>query len=175
MLVTFPQAKFIHLVRHPLPQGQSVLNAKGGSGLLMALNAIDHRGEVAALEPQIAWHDAQIRILRFLDGLPDDQFVTIRGEDFLNDLDGYLPALCRWLGISDAPEAIAEMRHPERSPFSAMGPANAPLGNDVNFLKSPALREGEVKVPPLDSPLPWRRDGDGLHPRVRGLAEALGY
>jgi hypothetical protein len=172
---TFPGAKYIHLLRHPLPQGQSALTAKGGSALLMALNSVDYRDDTPTLEPQIAWHDAQIRILRFLDDLPDGSFVTLRGEDFLNDLDGHLPALCRWLGISDAPEALAEMRHPERSPYSMMGPASAPLGNDVNFLNSPTLREGEVKLPPLDAPLPWRKDGAALHPRVRALAEALGY
>jgi hypothetical protein len=175
MRETFPGAKYIHLLRHPLPQGQSALTAKGGSALLMALNSVDYRGDTPALEPQIAWHDAQIRILRFLDDLPDDSFVTLRGEDFLNDLDGHLPALCRWLGISDSPEAIAEMRHPERSPYSVMGPVNAPLGNDVNFLTSPALREGKVKLPPLDDALPWRKDGAGLHPRVSALAQALGY
>lgn len=175
MLETFPGAKFIHLVRHPIPQGQSVFKTKGGIGVLMALNSIDLRGEVAALEPQIAWYNAQVQILRFLDTLPDEQFVTLRGEAFLGDLETHLPELCRWLGISDAPEAIDEMRHPERSPYSCMGPANAPLGNDVNFLNSPELREDPIPIPPLDRPLPWRKDGEALHPRVQDLARALGY
>lgn len=175
MIQTFPNAKFIHLVRHPIPQGQSVFKAKGGVGILMALNSIDMRGPVAALEPQIAWYNAQIQILRFLDDLPDEQFITIRGESLLNDLDGQLPEICRWLGISDAPTAIEAMRHPELSPYSCEGPSNAPLGNDVNFLKSPALREGEVPIPPLDMPVPWRKDGEALHPRVQALADALGY
>lgn len=175
MLDAFPDAQFIHLVRHPIPQGESVLKAKGGIGVLMALNAVDQTGPIAALEPQIAWYDAQVQILRFLDTLPDEQFVTLRGEDLLNDLDGTLAELCRWLGVSDAPEAIAAMRHPEESPYSTMGPANAPLGNDVNFLKSPALREGEIKVPSLDAALSWRKDGASLHPRVRDLAQTFGY
>lgn len=175
MLEAFPDAQFIHLVRHPIPQGESVLKAKGGIGVLMALAAIDQTGPRAVLEPQIAWYDAQVQILRFLDGLPPDQFVTLRGEDVLNDLDGTLGALCRWLGVSDAPEAVAAMRRPQDSPYSVMGPRNASLGNDVNFLKSPALREGEVKVPALDAPLSWRDDKAPLHPRVRDLAGALGY
>lgn len=172
----FPRARFIHLVRHPIPQGKSALAAKGGSALLMSLNSIDYRSpDAAVLDPQISWHDAQIQILSFLDTLPDDQFVTIRGEDFLNDLDGHLPALCEWLGISTAPEAIAAMRSPEKSPYSCPGPANARLGNDPNFLHSPALRETRFTVPPLDSALSWRTDGQGLHPRVQELARALGY
>ena len=175
MLEAYPTAKFIHLLRHPIPQGESVLKTKGGVGVLLSLCAIDQRGAQAALEPQIAWHDAQVQTLRFLDGLPVSQFITLRGEDLLNNLETTLPALCRWLGISDAPEAIAAMHHPEASVYSCTGPSTAPLGNDVNFLNSPHLREGKIKVPPLTAPLPWRADKQPLHPRVQDLARALGY
>lgn len=174
MLSAYPKARFIHLVRHPIPQGQSMLTAKGGVGVLLALNAVDQRPIVAELEPQIAWHDAQVQILKFLDGLPDAQFITLRGEDLLNNPGKVLPELCRWLGISDAPEAIEAMKHPEASAYSCMGPANASLGNDVNFLQEPALRPGKIKVPGLDTLLPWRKKM-GLHPRVKALAQALGY
>lgn len=175
MLAAFPNARFIHLVRSPIDQCKSALAAKGGVGVLLSLNSVDHRGDEAQLEPQILWHDTQVQILRFLDQLPDGQFVTLRGEDLLNDTDTTLTALCRWLGVSDAPEAIAAMKRPEDSPFACMGPPNAPLGNDVNFLKSPALRAGTVTPQPLDAGLPWRADDEKLHPRVVALAEALGY
>ncbi|MBV1897644.1 MAG: sulfotransferase [Rhodobacteraceae bacterium] len=175
ILETCPKARFIHLVRNPVSQCKSVLNAKGGVGVLLAMNSVDHLGEKAALEPQIMWHDTQIQILRFLDTVPEDQFITIRGEQFLSNLDESLPALCRWLNISESPEAIAAMRRPEDSAYSNIGPSNAPLGNDVNFLNAPALREGNVKSPPLDSELSWREDRAPLHPGVVALAEALGY
>ena len=175
MLETFPNARFIHLVRSPIDQCKSGLAAKGGVGVLLSLNSVDHRGETAQLEPQILWHDTQIQILRFLDQLPDEQFVTLRGEDLLNDTDATLKALCQWLGVSDAPEAIAAMKKPEDSPFACLGPPNAHLGNDINFLKSPALREGTVTPEALDAPLPWRDDDERLHPRVTELARALGY
>jgi len=175
MLETFPDAKFIHLVRHPRAQCESVLKTPGGIGVLLAVNSVDHLAPKAALEPQILWHDSQIQILRFLDELPDSLFVTIRGEEFLNNLDETLPALCRWLGISDSHEAIGAMRRPEDSPYSSEGPANARLGNDINFLRSPALREGEIRTPELGGPLPWRDDGAGFHPNVESLAHAFGY
>ena len=175
MLASAPHAKFIHLVRSPIDQCKSALAAKGGIGVLLSLNSVDHRGDEAQLEPQILWHDTQIQILRFLDQLPEDQFVTLKGEDLLNNTDETLKALCKWLEISDAPEAIAAMKRPEDSPFACMGPPNAPLGNDVNFLQSPALREGQVKHAALDADLPWREDDERLHPRVVALAEALGY
>lgn len=175
MLRTFPDAKFIHLVRNPLGQCQSALKARGGVGILMAVNSVDYTGEPVQLEPQILWHDVQIQILKFLDNLRDDQFITVRGEEFLSNLDESLPALCRWLNISDDPEAIAAMRRPQDSAYSCMGPANASLGNDVNFLRAPELREGNVKSPSLDGPLPWRKDGKEFHPQVKALAAELGY
>lgn len=171
----FPRARFIHLVRNPLGQCNSMLKAKGGIGVLLALASVDRRGDTAEIEPQIMWHDTQVQILRFLDTVPDEQVLTIQGEVFLSDLDRSLPELCRWLDISDAPEALAAMRRPETSPYSCVGPANARLGNDVNFLNAPGLREGNVKNPALDTALPWRKDGDGFHPRVVALAGALGY
>lgn len=175
MLTAFPNAKFIHLVRNPVSQCESALNARGGVGILLAVNSVDYRQEVPILEPQIAWHDAQIRILEFTDLLNDDQFITIRGEEFLGNLDESLPALCRWLEIDDGPEAVAAMKRPEDSPFSRLGPANAQLGNDGNFLRSPKLREGNVKIPELNEPVSWRHDGAALHEDVVSLARALGY
>ena len=175
MLAAAPHARFIHLVRSPIDQCKSALTAKGGVGVLLSLNSVDHRGQEARLEPQILWHDTQIQILRFLDQLPDDQFITLRGEDLLNETDATLKSLCNWLDVSDAPDAIAAMKRPEDSPFACMGPTNAPLGNDVNFLKSPALRDGVVTPAALDADLPWREDDERLHPRVVALAQALGY
>lgn len=175
MLKAAPEARFIHLVRHPLGQGQSMLKAKGGAGVLLGMNCVDHRGDAARLEPQILWHDTQVQILRFLDRIPEGRAITLRAEDFMNSLDATLGALCNWIGVSDAPDAIAAMKQPETSPYSCIGPANARLGNDVNFLNAPALREGKITVPPLDTALPWREDGAPFHPRVQALAQELGY
>lgn len=175
MYQAFPDAKFIHLVRNPIDQGKSVINAKGGIALLMALNAIDHRSDTAQLEPQILWHDSQVQVLRFLDKVPDDQFVTLRGEDVLGDPDETLGSLCRWLGISDGPEALAAMKQPDQSDFACFGPVNARLGNDANFLSNPGFEQREVISTSLDAPLPWRDDELFLNPRVRDLATELGY
>lgn len=175
MLEACPNARFIHLLRSPIDQCKSALAAKGGVGVLLSLNCVDHTGETAELEPQILWHDTQVQILRFLDQLPDEQFITLRGEDLLNDTDATLRALCKWLGVSARKAAIEAMKKPEDGPFSFVGPSIAPLGNDVNFLNAPALRGGKVEPTPLDAPLPWRSDGAGLHRRVTDLAQELGY
>ena len=175
MQAACPNARYIHLTRNPIDQGNSSLKATGGIGVLLGMNSVDHRGAAAALEPQILWHDSQVQILRFLDSVPDDHAITLRGEEVINDPDETLGALCRWRGVSDAPEAIAAMKAPETSPFARRGPINAPLGNDVNFLEAPEFRPGTVTIPDLDSPLPWRQDGAPLHSRVQALARDLGY
>ena len=93
----------------------------------------------------------------------------------MSDPPTHLTAICRWLGIRDDEEAVAEMMHPERSPFACFGPINALFGNDPNFLRGPTFRPHKVKIPPLDKPVPWRDDGKGLYPRVVELARELGY
>ena len=49
----------------------------------------------------------------------------------------------------------------------------AHLGNDINFLRSPAFRPGGVASPGLTGPLPWRRDGNGFRDEVLALARTL--
>lgn len=175
LLETFPQARFIHLVRHPMGQCLSSLKAKGGKQLLFMLGAVDYRGAAPVLDPQIVWHDSQIRIMNFLEQLPVEQWVRIRGEDFIMEPAAVLQQICRWLEISDTPEVIEAMLHPEASPFSCEGPANARLGNDINFLQNPSLTPGRVPDQSLQVALPWRVDGATFHPRVIELAQELGY
>lgn len=175
MLETFPNARFLHLTRHPRGQCESVMKVKGGKALLFTLGAIDRSGEEPVLDPQILWHDSQVQILNFLETLPADRWLRLTGESLLADLDGELPKLCRWLGIDDGPEAIAAMKRPEEGPYSHVGPVNARLGNDINFLTDPHLKPGGVKTPSLEEPLSWRDDGRGFHPWVADLARELGY
>lgn len=70
---------------------------------------------------------------------------------------------------------MTAMLHPEDSPYACLGPFGAHLGNDINFLRSPAFRPGGVASPGLTGPLPWRRDGHGFRDEVLALARTLGY
>jgi hypothetical protein len=172
---TFPGARFIHLVRHPRGQCESVLNVKGGPVALFMMNSIDRTGAQPILDPQILWHDAHIQILNFLDEIPADQWIRVRGEDFMADMDRTLLSVCDWLGVSTDDEALDAMKHPEDSPFSCIGPANARLGNDPNFLNSPQLKPSKAKQLSLEGPLGWRPDGKPFHSRVVTLAHEFGY
>lgn len=174
MFAAFPEARFVHLLRHPVAQCKSVMAMNEGA-FALHVNSIDFLDDRAIVEPQFAWHDLNINILNFLDTIPPERQMRIRGEDVMSDPPKYLGAVCRWMGLRDDADAIDAMMHPERSPFACFGPLDAMFGNDPNFLSGPTFRPHKVKVPPLDRPVPWREDGRGLYPQVVELARELGY
>jgi hypothetical protein len=171
---TFPNAMFIHLTRHPIPQCKSVMNLQSGVFAIF-VNALDFTGDRVVIEPQIAWYNLNINILNFLAEVPAEQQMRIRGEDVMKEPEENFRRICRWLGIRDDEKAIERMMHPERSPFACFGPVNALFGNDPNFLKRSTFRRHTPKVPSLDDPLPWRNDGQRLFREVRELAREFGY
>jgi hypothetical protein len=174
MHAAFPDARFLHLTRHPVGQCKSVMQMNDGAFALY-VNSLEFQEDRAVIEPQYQWHDLNINILNFLDTVPDHQQLRIRGEDIMADPPAQLGAICRWLGIRDDAAAVDEMMHPERSPFACFGPLPALFGNDPNFLRGPTFRPHVPRVPKLDQPLPWRDDGLPLHPRVVALAQEFGY
>ena len=171
---TFPNARFIHLIRHPIPQCNSVMKLSDGLFALF-VNAIDFKSDQAILDPQIAWHDINVNILNFLDMVPQEQQMRLKGEELMAHPRKHFKSLCRWLGVRDDEEAIEEMMHPERSPFACFGPISALYGNDPNFLRRPSFRQHTPQTPPLTSTLQWRDDGEGLRPEVIRMAQGFGY
>ena len=170
----FPDARFLHLTRHPVGQCKSVMSLYDGTFALF-VNSIEFQADRAVVDPQYAWHDFNINILNFLDSVPPEQQMRVRGEDMMSDPPEYLGRICRWLGLRHDADAIELMIHPEQSPFACFGPLDALFGNDPNFLSGPTFRPHKVKVPPLDQPVPWREDGAGLKPEVVALAREFGY
>ena len=175
ILRAFPQARFIHFLRHPRSQCESFMRIPEFGILAFHQNAIDRSGAVPVLDPQVLWHDAHVRILRMLCLVPRDRWIRVRGEEFMADPDRVLAGICDWLGISASEPALERMRHPEDSPYACMGPPNAPRGNDPNFLKAPKLRPHVSKHLSLEGPVDWRPDGRGFHRRVVRLARQFGY
>jgi hypothetical protein len=170
----FPDARYIHLLRHPRSQGDSIMKiAKGAMAVLG--NSIDYDTDPPTIDPQIVWCRLQENILGFLEGVPIARQLRLRGEDLLNDPLNGLRGLCRWLEIAEDDVALAAMLHPEDSPYACLGPLGAHLGNDINFLRSPAYRPGTIPMPSLDGPLPWRTDGRAFNERTLRLAHSLGY
>ncbi len=170
----FPQARFVHLVRHPVAQCKSLLAINDGA-FSLKVEGFELGEDYALLEPQIAWHDINLNILDFLDEVPAEQQMRLRGEDVMAEPRKYLAEIAHWAGLRDDDEAVEAMMHPERSPFACFGPITALFGNDPNFLSGPTFRPHTPKVPPLNKPVPWRTDGKGLYPEVQSLAREFGY
>jgi len=170
----FPDAYYLHLVRHPITQGRSLANLADGKMLMMS-QSYDFTTFPPTLDPQYAWMKFQYNILEFLEDIPAERQKTLRGEDFLNSPERHIVDLCQWLQISDAPSAVAAVMHPECSPYASVGPTGAHLGNDINFLRQPVYKQQSIKERSLDEELPWRKDGKRLIPGVRHVANQLGY
>lgn len=171
---TFPDARFVHLVRHPVGQCKSLMAINDGA-FCLKVEAFELGEDYALLEPQIAWHDININILNFLREVPAERQIRLRGEDVMAEPQRYLASIARWAGLRDDDEAVDAMMHPERSPYACFGPINALFGNDPNFLAGPTFRPHTPKVPSLETPVPWRTDGKGLYPEVIALAQEFGY
>ncbi|WP_075219386.1 sulfotransferase family protein [Acuticoccus yangtzensis] len=172
LLAAFPDANLLHLTRHPHANGESIIGLRNRYEQLQLVA----RGK--ASDPENMWDRCHELILAATEDLPLGQTMRIQGETLLANLDLYLPQICEWLDIDASPAAMAEMMHPENSPYACRGPKGAPLGNDPNFLDGPSIdqeRLKRMKLPTLDDPLSWREDGSLFGPRTRKLATAFGY
>ena len=186
----FPQARFLHLLRHPRGQGESVMKfmierAKHGpvppSHWLVRIASYPPAQPLAEsrpdvpLDPQNGWYAINRNICEFLKTVSADQQMRVRGEDFLAQPDEALRGIAIWMGLRTDAEAIEEMKHPERSPYAFLGPPGARYGNDAFFLQDPAFRPGQSVAHDLEGPLSWRTDGQGFSPEVKRLAKEFGY
>jgi hypothetical protein len=185
----FPDARFLHLVRHPVGYGRSLLEffAKRGprrpnqaAALLrnpesIFFGMVDESADPPVLDPQAAWYRRHSEVLAFTRRIPERQRMCVRGEDILAEPEATLTSVARWLGLRTDAAAIEPMKHPEQSPFACLGPWNARFGADPKFLHDPILRPFRAEEPSLEKPVPWREDGTYFTGAVRGLASQFGY
>jgi sulfotransferase family protein len=137
----YPNARFLHLTRHPATAVESMLES--------------HRKEVtkqrfAREVPDLAtyytrlWCLAQRSILSFVQTLNPALVMRVRAEDLVSEGNEALVAVADWLKLSCDFRAIEGMRHPERSAYASVAPDLSPSENDPNFMRSPALRPRSV-------------------------------
>ena len=170
----FPDAHYLHLVRHPRTQGESIMNIAQGMMVVLA-NSIDYKEDPPVIDPQIMWYDIQKNVYEFLENIPADRQMRLRGELVLESPERWLPEICEWCGLPADAEALEFMLHPEDSPFASIGPLGAHFGNDPNFLRSPGYRAQKMRTTSLDGPLSWREDGKGFNSDVLTMAKEIGY
>jgi hypothetical protein len=171
-----PEARYLHLTRHPGDMVKSVFQLRekirSQRRQRFAGVQVDPRGNAGA--PDKMWLEPHLIILEFLESVPPRQQMRLRGEDLLSDPTTYLRQIAEWLEIDTADSDIEAMMHPENSPFAAPGPANARYGNDPNFMEHPHLRQFTAKA----SPLAWQNPAGEtleLSDAVRAYAMMFGY
>lgn len=171
---TFPDAHYIHLVRHPRTQGQSMTKIANGAIAIMT-GSIDYSTKPPTLDPQYSWYKMQSNIVNFLSTIPSNKKMLLLGEDILNEPRSHFEKICNWLNLSWDESVFQTILRPQDSPYACLGPYAAHLGNDPNFLKSPAFRYKPIASSQLEGPLPWREDNKGFIPPIIKLAQELGY
>jgi hypothetical protein len=170
LLAAFPDARFLHLTRHPRPTCKSI------HALVAATDAKKGTSRAEQMDPERLWNRMNANAYAFMDNLPIGQAMRIRGEDLLSDPDNYFRQICHWLGIRDDEAAMAAMKTPENSPFAKFGPESARFGNDPNYLTHPEFVQRPIAPSQLDGPLDWTPDGAaGFSQGTRDLANCLGY
>jgi len=172
---TFPNASYLYLTRHPRDQGKSVMKAPQAIATLVAADSIDYDTLPPTIDPQYAWLRRQQKILEFLQTIPPEQQMRLKGEDLFNEPALYLEKICSWLNFDWSEEIYQLMLKTEVSPYACMGPWGAQWGNNPGFQESPAFRYKPIKSSSLQGKLPWRNDDRGFIPEVVELAEELGY
>lgn len=164
----YPDALFLHLTRHPRSMGNSlVANLKRNQewGGTFRNDNVD---------PEQIWLRCQENIFDFTQSLPEGQCMHIKGEELLSQPELYLPQIAEWLDIDTGNESIEAMLHPETSPYANLGPEDARLGNDPEFLENPQLRQSKVSQVSLAGELEWAPQQE-FSKRTIKLAKQVGY
>jgi len=170
----FPNAHYLYLIRHPRTQGVSMM--KLANGALAGINrSLDYSTDPPTVDPQLLWYKTQRTVLDFLSTVPAHQQMRVRGEELLSDPQPELEKICHWLDLQWDDSVFTAMTRPQDSIYARFGPYGAHLGNDPNFLRSPAFRYQKIAPSKLGGPLPWRPDGMGFLVEIMELARELGY
>jgi Sulfotransferase family len=165
---SYPNARYVHLTRHPVTTQRSLEQH------------LDRMIPGFALPDQpmsgiASWVEIQCRILRFTSTIPARSFIRVRAEDVLNDSRSQLRSIAQWLGVRADEDAIESMMHPEYSPFARPGDAATGIvgGHDPNFLRDPIPRRApELRA--LLRPEGWVNNAE-LWQMTVDVADRLGY
>jgi hypothetical protein len=163
-LTSYPQARYIHLTRHPVSTQRSMHR----HWLRRYPNEKTRVARAAS-----AWYLGHSRIVRRLAGLPDWQQIRVRAEDVLREPFVWLPKLLDWLGLYSDDDLVSRMTHTESWQFASNGPSGDLYGGDPGFMRSPALR-----AIPDPGPVAFDRSWglpDEMCGRMATLARQLGY
>jgi len=173
MQAWYPDARFLHLNRHPADVYAALVDLI--SGLPTMPDDVKARRIESA---RSIWLVVQRVVLRFTTALDPGDYRRVRAEDVLSEPHASMRGIAEWLGLSLDDAAIESMLRPEGSPFSRPGPVNARTGHDPDFLHCPELPVSAPEPGDLESFFHTRQGASLDESRrkvLRQLAHRLGY
>ena len=109
----FPGAHYVHLVRHPVGQGESILKLISEVqrfGLvrpwMFRLAGMGDEGDRSTADPTAAWYEQNSTILEFLGRVPAERQLTLRGEAVLTEPQTWCRRIIDWLGARQNRAAV---------------------------------------------------------------------
>jgi hypothetical protein len=168
----YPNARYIHLTRHPVTAQGSMLR----QWLEMFKDDQMPQRDDRLLAARMAelWFSANYRVVRVLLGLPAEQWIRVRAEDILRHPHVLLPKILNWLQLYWDDSIIARMLITERWKFADRYSESSHLGGgDPKFFESPALRDIPEPGPLIFDPA-WDLSEQATS-RMSWLANYFGY
>lgn len=181
----FPDARFMHLTRHPVGYGNSLLGLwkarRGGRAASQVARLVDDPESMfyrlfdptdpqPVCDPQESWYVRQATVAAFTATLEPARFLIIRTEDVLRDTLRTLRWICQWLEVEADEDALDVMLGPPEPRHAGLG-----FGSVEAMTAGDAQGLDDDPNASLDGEVPWLPDGRGLAAKVRNLAGNLGY
>lgn len=165
-LRAYPHARYLHLTRHPVDTVQS-----------MRKHWVPVFPEEMTLQARVnvclwRWHTCHLRIVKFVQELPGDQWMRVRAEDLLRAPQIWLPRVLDWLSLGHDNVTTERMTRTDQWRFAQLY-KGAGSGGDPSFQGNPVLRPVAAPAAELISPS-WKIT-DEVRRRVVTLARYLGY
>jgi len=164
----YPNARYLHLVRHPVSTQRSMLALY--DTFLFPPQMTRHERVRRCL---LTWYSCHLRIEQAMRALPTGQWLRVRAEDLIGRPRTWLPHVLDWLGLDHDEAIIGRMIQTEQWEFARWGEEAGFGGGDPKFLNDPGLRP--VPPPAPDVIDPGWGISDGARERIATLARHLGY
>lgn len=176
LVEALPEARFIHLVRHPRAQCDVIARHLKRESFVPP----DYKDFGAdgwpRIDPQLAWFRINRNIDSLLSDLPAGRWCRVIHEALQVNPEQQLHRVAQWLDWPLDQDVIEQrLLHPEQGLFSRRGPALAPGHADKAFLRDPAFHRVLRPRLSLTGPLEWRDDDVGFAPEVTDQAHRFGY
>jgi hypothetical protein len=164
----YPNARYLHLTRHPVSSVQS-MNAHWSGRLLPAEIPQEQRLRGCLHY----WYSSHLRITQALRDVPQHRWRRLRAEDVIGNPSAWLPHVLDWLALESDETIIDRMLHTQKWEFAAWDTQAGFGGTDPKFSRDPQLRAAPPPEPDVIDPS-WEISGE-IRVRICALAHYIGY